>query len=95
MNGNNIIYFDNFGVEHISKEIKKIYWKQKCHNKYLYKNIITNIYRTQAHDLTMCVHSCIGLIDFMLKGKYLLHYANLFSPNKCEKNDNKILKCFR
>ena len=23
MNGNNIIYFDSFGVEHIPKEIKK------------------------------------------------------------------------
>ena len=24
---NNVIYFDSFGVEHISKEIKKLYWK--------------------------------------------------------------------
>ena len=35
MNGNNIIYFDRFEVGHISKEIKKIYKKQKYHNKYL------------------------------------------------------------
>ena len=35
---------------------------------------------------------CIGLIDFMLKGKSLLDCTNLFSPNNYEKNDNtKIL----
>ena len=32
----NIIYFDNFGTEHIPKEIKKTYRKQKNQNKYLY-----------------------------------------------------------
>ena len=36
VNGNNIIYFDSFGVEHIPKEIKKFIGK---------KNVITNIYR--------------------------------------------------
>ena len=34
MNGNNIIYFDSFGVEQIPKEIKKFIGN---------KNIITNI----------------------------------------------------
>ena len=35
---------------------------------------------------------CIGLIDFMLKGKSLLDCTNLFSPKNYEKNDNtKIL----
>ena len=28
----------------------------------------------------------------MLKGKWLLDYANLFSPNKYEKNDKKNSK---
>ena len=41
VNGNNIIYFDSFGVEHISKEIKKFIG---------YKNMITNIYRKQAYN---------------------------------------------
>ena len=36
----------------------------------------------------------IGFIDFMLKGKSLLEYANLFSPKKYEKNDKTILKKF-
>ena len=72
MNANDIIYFDSFGVEHIPKEIKKFIGN---------KNIITNIYRIQAYDLIMCGYFCIGFIDFMLKGKSLLDYTNLFSPN--------------
>ena len=38
----------------------------------------------------MCGYFCIGSIDFMLKGKVLLDYANVFSPN-----DKKILKYFQ
>ena len=34
----------------------------------------------------------IGYMDFMLKVKSLLDYANFFSPNKHEKNDKIILK---
>ena len=52
----------------------------------------TNIYRIQAHDLIMCGYVCIGFIGFMLKGKSLLDYTNLFSPNDYEKNDEIILK---
>ena len=40
VNGNNIIYFDSFGVEHIPKEIKK----------FIVNKTITNIYRIQAYD---------------------------------------------
>ena len=58
VNANNIIYFDNFGVEHIPKEIKKFIGN---------KNMITNIYRIQAYD-SICGYFCIGFIDFMLKG---------------------------
>ena len=64
-----------FGVEHIPKEIKKFIGN---------KNIITNIYRIQAYDLTMCRYFCIGFIDF----------TNLFSPNDYEKNDKIILNIF-
>ena len=35
---------------------------------------------------------CIGFIDFMLKGKSLLDYTNLLSPNDYEKNDKILLK---
>ena len=42
----------------------------------------------------MCGDFCIRLIDFMLKGKNLLDYKNLFFRNAYEKND-KILKYFQ
>ena len=86
VNANNIIYFDSFGVEHIPKEITKFIGN---------KNVKTNIYRIQAHDSIMCKYFCIGFIDFMLKGKSLLEYTNLFSPNEYKKNDKIILKCFQ
>ena len=38
---------------------------------------------------------CIGFVYFMLKGKSLLDYTNLFSPNKYERNDKIILKYFQ
>ena len=63
MNGNNIIYFDSFGVEHIPEELKNFIRK---------KNIITNIYRIQTYNSIMCGYFCIGFIDFMLKNKSLL-----------------------
>ena len=38
---------------------------------------------------------CIGFVDFMLKGKSLLEYTNLFSPNEYKKNDKIILQYFQ
>ena len=35
----------------------------------------------------MCTYFCIRFIDFMLKGKILTEYTNLFSPNNFKKND--------
>ena len=48
----------------------------------------------QAYDSVMYGYFCIGFIDFMLKGKSLLEYINLVSPNDYEKNDKIILKYF-
>ena len=86
INDNNVTYFNNFGVKHIPKDIKKFIGK---------KNIITNSYRIQACDSIMCGYFCIRFIDFMLKGKSLFDYTNLFSPNHYEKNDKIILKYFQ
>ena len=86
VNGNNVIYFDSFGVEHLPKDIKKFIRN---------KNIVTNIYRIQAYNSIMYGYFCIGFIDFMLKGKKLLDYTNLFYPNEYEKNDKIIQKYFR
>ena len=68
-NNNNVIYFNSFGVEHISKEVKAF-----INNK----NIKTNIFKVQAYDSIMCGYFCIGLIDFMPVGKTLTEYTNLF-----------------
>ena len=84
-NSNNVTYFDCFGVEHIPKEIKAF-----INNK----NIKTNIFRIQAYDSIMCGYFCIGFIDFMLAGKTLTEYTNLFSPNNFKKNDDIILNYF-
>ena len=82
MNINNVTYFDSFGVQHIPKEIKTFFKN---------KNVKTNIFRIQAYDSIMCGYFCIAFIDFMLKGKSLTEYTNLFSPNDFQKNDDIIL----
>ena len=40
----------------------------------------------------MCGYFCIEFIDFMLKGKGLLDYNNLFYPNEYEMNEQIRLK---
>ena len=85
-NDNNVTYFDSFEVEHIPKEIRKFIRN---------KNILTNIYRIQTYDSINCGYLYIGIIDFMLEGKRLLKYTNLFPPKDYEKNDKIILKYFQ
>ena len=83
MNGNNLTYFESFGVEHISREIKKFIDN---------RNITTNIIKIKAFDSIMYWNFFIGFIDFILKGKSLLEYRKLFSPSEYEKkNDTTIL----
>ena len=81
-NRNEIVYFDSFGVEHVPEEIKEFVGN---------KNIIANIFRVQANNSVMCGYFCIGFIDFMLAGKKLTNFTNIFSPYDFEKNDNIIL----
>ena len=86
VNAENVTYFDSFLVEHIPKTIKKSIGN---------RNTTTNIYRIQAYDSIMYGYFCIGFIDFILKGKSLLEYKNLFSPNEYKKNNKIILKHFQ
>ena len=44
-----------------------------------------NIFRIQAYDSIVCGYFCIGFIDFMLAGKTLIEFINLFSPNNLKK----------
>ena len=83
---NKVIYFDSFGIEHIPKEINKF-----INNN----NIESNIFRIQSYDSIMCGYFCIEFINYMLKGKTLLDYTNLFSPNDFKKNDRVIKRIFK
>ena len=78
--------FDSFGVKHIPKEIKAFIDRSS--------SITTNIFRIQAYDLMMCGYFCIRFINFMLAGKTLTEFTNIFSPNSSKKNDDIILNYF-
>ena len=78
-------YFDSFGIEHIPKEIKKFIGN---------RGITGNIYRIRNYNSIMCGYFCIGFINFMLEGKSLTDFTNLFTPNDFKKNDDIILNYF-
>ena len=84
-NNKTVTYSNSFEVEHIPKEIKNV-----MNNK----NIIANIYRIQNYDSIMCGYFCVGFINYMLIGKSLTDYTNIFSPNNFKKNDDIILHFF-
>ena len=71
-NRNKIVYFDSFGIEYIPEEIKEFIRN---------KNIKANIFRVQENNSIMCGYFCTGFIDFMVAGKKLTNYTNLFSPH--------------
>ena len=62
------MYFDFFGIEYIPNKIKE-------------KSIIHNIFRIQSDNTIMCGFYYIAFIQYMIVGKGLLDYTNLFSPN--------------
>ena len=86
MRNSDVTYFDSFGVEHIPKEIKAFIGRSL--------SVTTNIFRIQAFDSIMCGYFCTGFIDFMLAGKILTEFTNLFLPKKKKKNDDIILNNF-
>ena len=56
--------------------------------------IVTNIFRRQAYDSVMWEYFCIDFIDFILKGKSLPDFTNLFSPNNFKNNDDTSIILF-
>ena len=90
---NKVIYFDSFGIEHIPKKINKFIKKPSSLKRTA--RIKRNIFRIQAYDSIKCGYFCIEFIDYMLKGKTLLDYTNLFSPNDFKKNDQVIKRIFK
>ena len=83
---NEVVSFDSFGAGHILEEIKEFIGN---------KNTKANIFRVQANNSIMCSYFCIGFIDFMLAGKKLADFTNLFSPYDFDKNDNITLSYFK
>ena len=81
-----VVYFDSFGVEHIPEEIKEFIGN---------KNIKANIFRVQANNSVICGYFCIEFIGFILAGKKLTDYTNLFFPHDFDKNDQIIASYFK
>ena len=83
---NEAIYFDSFGIEHIPISINNFINNDTTKSSSL-ERIESNIFRIQAYNSIMCGYFCIEFINYMLKGKKLLDYTNLFSPNDFKNND--------
>ena len=73
---NTAVYLDSFGIEVL--------------NKIRDKSITHNIFKIQDNNSIMCGFYCIAFIEYMLSGKTLLDYTNLFSQNDYKKNDKTI-----
>ena len=73
---NETVYFNSLGFEHVTEEIKEFIGN---------KNIKAKIFRIQASNSIMWGYFYIGFIDFMLSGKKLTDFTNLFSPYDFEK----------
>ena len=75
----------DFGMEYIPQEVL---------NKIKGKSISHNISKIQDDDSFMCGFYCIAVMEYMIAGKTLLDYTNLFSLNDYKKNDKIIHKYF-
>ena len=83
---NAMVYFESFGIECIPQEV----W-----NKIRDEPITHNIFRIKVNESIICGSYCIAFIEYMLAGKALLDYTNLFSPNDYKKNDKIIYMYFK
>ena len=55
------------------------------------KNIKVNIFRVQPNNSVLCGYFCTGFVDFMLAGKNLTNFRNMFSTHDFKQNDHVIL----
>ena len=76
------ILFDCFGIAYIPQELlSKIRDKSISHIIFRNKSNTHNRFRIQDNESIMRGLYCITFIEYMLAGKTLLDYTNLFSPN--------------
>ena len=83
---NTAVQFDSFGIEYIPQEVL---------SKIKDASITHNICRIQDNESIMCGFYCITFTEYMLPGKALLGYTNLFSLNNYKKNGKTIYKYFK
>ena len=80
------MYFDSSGIEYIPQEVL---------DKVKAKSITHNIFSIQDDNSILCGFCCIAFMEYVISGKALLDYTNLFSLNDCEKNEKIICKYFK
>ena len=68
VHSNDTTYFDSFGLEHIPKVIRTFINNKNIKKIFLEYNHIIQYF-------------CIGFVDFMIAGKTLTEFTNLFSSN--------------
>ena len=83
INKNTAGYFDSVGIEYIPQEVS---------SKIKDKSLARNIPRIQSDNSVMCGFYCIAFIEYMIMGKSLFDYPNLFSLNDYQKDDKIICK---
>ena len=89
-----VVYFDSSGLDLVPEEIKEFIGRPSSSASQK-KNIKTNIFRVQANNSVMCGYFCIRFINFILAGKKLTDYTNLYSPHDFKKNSDIILSYFK
>ena len=80
------VYLVSFGIEYIP---------QKILSKIKDKSITHNIFRIQDNESVLRWFYCIAFTEYMLLGKHLFDFTNLFSPNDYKKNEKIIYKYFK
>ena len=88
-----VVTEENLAIQYILTHLKK---KLKKLTKLQETKISQQILIEYKHTIKiMWRYFCIRFIDLMLKGKSLLDYTNLFSPNYYEKDHKIIPKYFK
>ena len=62
---------------------------------FLVLNMFLKRLKKQASNSVMCRYYCFGFTDFMLAGKNLTDFTDMFSPYDFDKNDGITLSYFK
>ena len=83
---NTAVFFDSLEIEQIPQEVL---------NKIKEDKLITRtIFRIQSDGSIMCGFYWVAFIEYIIAGRNLLDYTNLFSPDDYRKNNKITYKCF-